>query len=95
LSRKKNVIVYEQDMLEVVMLPADVEQVAAVVKAARRVAVPIGPCGSGIGVAGRSLEIDQSNWLIHFSSRTMLKIVPRLQCKTNNTFLLTGVSYRL
>jgi hypothetical protein len=41
LSRKKNVIVYEQDgsmfrvLLEVVMLPADVEQVAAVVKAAR------------------------------------------------------------
>jgi hypothetical protein len=40
LSRKKNVIVQEQDgsmfhvMPEVVVLPADVEQVAAVVKAA-------------------------------------------------------------
>jgi FAD/FMN-containing dehydrogenase len=52
LSRKKNVIVYEQDdsmfhvMPEVVVLPADGEQVAAVVKAARP-GVTIMPWGSG------------------------------------------------
>jgi FAD/FMN-containing dehydrogenase len=64
LSRKKNVIVQEQDgsmfhvMPEIVVLPADVEQVAAVVKAARPAAVPIVPHGSGTGLAGRKIAWD-------------------------------------
>jgi FAD/FMN-containing dehydrogenase len=64
LSRKKNVIVREQDgsmfhvMPEVVMLPDDVEQVALFVKAARPAAVPIVPHGSGTGLAGRKITWD-------------------------------------
>ena len=61
MSRKKNIIVQEQDgsmfhvMPEVVVLPADVEQVAAVVKAARPAAFPIVPHGSETGLAGRKI----------------------------------------
>ena len=56
MTEKEDVIVYEQDgsifqvMPEIVVLPADVEQVAAVVKAARRADVPIIPRGRPCGV---------------------------------------------
>ena len=58
LVEKEDVIVYEQDasilqvMPEVVVLPGDVGQVSAVVRAARRANVPIVPRGSGTGLAG-------------------------------------------
>jgi glycolate oxidase len=64
LVEKEDVIVYEQDgsifqvMPEVVVLPADVEQVAAVVKAAKQAAVPIIPRGSGTGLAGGAVPAE-------------------------------------
>ena len=64
LLEKEDVIVYEQDgsifqvMPEIVVLPADVEQVAAVVKAARRANVPIVPRGSGTGLAGGAVPAE-------------------------------------
>jgi glycolate oxidase len=53
-----DVIVYEQDgsilraMPEIVVLPADAAQVAAVVREARAAGVPVVPRGSGTGLAG-------------------------------------------
>jgi glycolate oxidase len=64
LVEKEDVIVYEQDgsifqvMPEVVVLPADVEQVSAVVKAAKQRAVPIIPRGSGTGLAGGAVPAE-------------------------------------
>src|SRR5262245_58653307 len=64
LLEKEDVIVYEQDgsifqvMPEIVVLPADVEQVAGVVKAARRANVPIVPRGSGTGLAGGAVPAE-------------------------------------
>lgn len=64
LVEREDVIVYEQDgsifqvMPEVVVLPADVEQVAAVVKAAKQAAVPIIPRGSGTGLAGGAVPAE-------------------------------------
>ncbi|MBI2089075.1 MAG: FAD-binding protein [Deltaproteobacteria bacterium] len=64
LSAKEDVIVYEQDasilqaMPEIVALPADVQQVSAVVKAARRSGVPIVPRGSGTGLAGGAVPAE-------------------------------------
>ncbi len=64
MTEKEDVIVYEQDgsifqvMPEIVVLPADVEQVAAVVKAARRADVPIIPRGSGTGLAGGAVPAE-------------------------------------
>ena len=64
LVEKEDVIVYEQDgsifqvMPEIVVLPANVEQVAAVVKAARRANVPIVPRGSGTGLAGGAVPAE-------------------------------------
>jgi glycolate oxidase len=64
LVEKEDVIVYEQDgsifqvMPEVVVLPADVEQVAAVVKAAKEAHVPIIPRGSGTGLAGGAVPAE-------------------------------------
>src|SRR5258706_7485105 len=58
LSEKEDVIVYEQHgsifqvMPEIVVLPASVEEVSAVVLAARQANVPIVPRGSGTGLAG-------------------------------------------
>ncbi|MGH2360467.1 MAG: FAD-binding protein, partial [bacterium] len=57
LVEPEDVIVYERDgsiiqvMPEVVALPADTAQVAAVVRAAKRANVPIVPRGSGTGLA--------------------------------------------
>jgi glycolate oxidase len=64
LLEKEDIIVYEQDgsifqvMPEIVVLPADVEQVSAVVKAARRANVPIVPRGSGTGLAGGAVPAE-------------------------------------
>jgi glycolate dehydrogenase FAD-linked subunit len=64
LVEKEDVIVYEQDgsifrvMPEVVVLPGDVEQVAAVVKAAKQAALPIVPRGSGTGLAGGAVPAE-------------------------------------
>src|SRR5688572_3428188 len=64
LVEKEDVIVYEQDgsifqvMPEIVVLPGDVEQVAAVVKAAKHTNVPIVPRGSGTGLAGGAVAAE-------------------------------------
>ncbi len=64
LVEKEDVIVYEQDgsifqvMPEIVVLPGDVEQVAAVIKAAKRTNVPIVPRGSGTGLAGGAVPAE-------------------------------------
>jgi glycolate oxidase len=64
LVEPEDVIVYEQDgsifqvMPEIVVLPGDVDQVAAVVKAAKRDNVPIVPRGSGTGLAGGAVPAE-------------------------------------
>jgi glycolate oxidase len=64
LFEKEDVIVYEQDgsvfqvMPEIVTLPADVEQVSAVIKAGKRHNVPIIPRGSGTGLAGGAVPAE-------------------------------------
>ncbi len=64
LLEKEDVIVYEQDgsifqvMPEVVVVPSNVEQVAAVVKAAKQANVPIVPRGSGTGLAGGAVPAE-------------------------------------
>ncbi|MGH7797345.1 MAG: FAD-binding oxidoreductase [Candidatus Binatia bacterium] len=64
LHEKEDVIVYEQDgsifqvMPEVVVLPADVEQVSALVKLAKEANVPIVPRGSGTGLAGGAVPAE-------------------------------------
>jgi len=64
LIEKEDVIVYEQDgsifqvMPEIVVVPGDVDQVAAVVKAAKRANVPIVPRGSGTGLAGGAVPAE-------------------------------------
>ena len=64
LTEKEDAIVYEQDgsifqvMPEIVVIPADTEQVSAVVKAAKRANVPIVPRGSGTGLAGGAVPAE-------------------------------------
>jgi glycolate dehydrogenase FAD-linked subunit len=64
LTEKEDTIVYEQDgsifqvMPEIVVLPGNVEQVSAVVKAAKRANVPIVPRGSGTGLAGGAVPAE-------------------------------------
>jgi glycolate oxidase len=64
LVEKEDVIVYEQDgsifqvMPEIVALPANVEEVSAVIKAAKRAGVPIVPRGSGTGLAGGAVPAE-------------------------------------
>ena len=64
LIEKEDVIVYEQDgsifqvMPEIVVVPGDVDQVAAVVKAAKLANVPIVPRGSGTGLAGGAVPAE-------------------------------------
>ena len=64
LVEKEDVIVYEQDgsifqvMPEIVVVPANVEEVAAVVKAAKHANVPIVPRGSGTGLAGGAVPAE-------------------------------------
>ena len=64
LFAKEDVVVYEQDgsifqvMPEIVVVPANVEEVVAVVKAAKRANVPIVPRGSGTGLAGGAVPAE-------------------------------------
>ncbi len=64
LIEREDVIVYEQDgsifqvMPEIVVVPANVEEVSAVVKAAQRANVPIVPRGSGTGLAGGAVPAE-------------------------------------
>jgi len=64
LVEKEDVIVYEQDgsifrvMPEIVVLPADVSQVRAVVQAARSAGVPVVPRGAGTGLAGGAVPAE-------------------------------------
>lgn len=64
LVEKEDVIVYEQDgsifqvMPEIVVLPATVDQVAAVVVAAKHADVAIVPRGSGTGLAGGAVPAE-------------------------------------
>lgn len=64
LVEREDVIVYEQDgsifqtMPEIVVLPGDVEQVSAVVKAAKCAGIPIVPRGSGTGLAGGAVPAE-------------------------------------
>jgi glycolate oxidase len=64
LVEKEDVVVYEQDgsifqvMPEIVVLPGNVEQIAKVVKCAKRFNVPIVPRGSGTGLAGGAVPAE-------------------------------------
>ena len=64
LTEKEDTIVYEQDgsifqvMPQIVVIPANTEQVSAVIKAARRANVPIIPRGSGTGLAGGAVPAE-------------------------------------
>ncbi len=64
LVEKEDVIVYEQDgsifqvMPEIVVLPGNVEEIAAVVKLAKQADVPIVPRGSGTGLAGGAVPAE-------------------------------------
>src|SRR6266508_5473306 len=64
LVEKEDVIVYEQDgsifqvMPEIVVLPANAKEVAAVVKLAKQANVPIVPRGSGTGLAGGAVPAE-------------------------------------
>jgi glycolate dehydrogenase FAD-linked subunit len=64
LVEKEDVIVYEQDgstfqsIPEIVVLPGDVDQVSAVIKAAKQAGVAIVPRGSGTGLAGGAVPAE-------------------------------------
>jgi glycolate oxidase len=64
LLEEADVVVYEQDgsifqvMPEVVVVPGDVEEIAAVVKCAKRFNSPIVPRGSGTGLAGGAVPAE-------------------------------------
>ena len=64
LTAPADVVVYEQDgsilsvLPEVVVLPATVAEVAAVVRAARQAGAPIVPRGSGTGLAGGAVPAE-------------------------------------
>ena len=64
LVAKEDVIVYEQDgsifqvMPEMVVVPANIEEIAAVAKVAQRAGVPIVPRGSGTGLAGGAVPAE-------------------------------------
>ena len=89
LSEREDVIVYEQDgsifqvMPEIVVVPANVEEVSAVVKVAQRADVPIVPRGSGTGLAGGAvpaeggivLSLSRLNRIIKIDLENRLAIV--------------------
>src|SRR5262245_22610504 len=64
LVEREDVVVYEQDgsifqvMPEIVVLPANVDEVSAVVKLAKQANVPIVPRGSGTGLAGGAVPAE-------------------------------------
>jgi glycolate oxidase len=89
LVEKEDVIVYEQDgsilqaMPEIVVLPANVEQVSQIVRAARKANVPIVPRGSGTGLAGGAvpaeggvvLSLARLNHILEIDLKNRLAIV--------------------
>ncbi len=89
LIEKEDVIVYEQDgsilqvMPEIVVLPANAEQVSAVVRAARRENIPIVPRGSGTGLAGGAvpaeggivLSLARMNHILEIDLRNRVAVV--------------------
>ncbi|MGH2398952.1 MAG: FAD-binding oxidoreductase [bacterium] len=89
LVEPEDVIVYERDgsiiqvMPEVVALPADTAQVAAVVRAARRANVPIVPRGSGTGLAGGAVPAEGGVVVSLARMNRILEVDPR-----NRTALL-------
>ena len=93
LAEKEDVIVYEQDgsifqvMPEIVVLPGDVDQVAAVVKAAGRFDVPIVPRGSGTGLAGGAVPAEGGIIL----SLTRLNRILRIDLKNRLALVEPGV----
>jgi glycolate oxidase len=93
LAEKEDVIVYEQDgsifqvMPEIVVLPGDVDQVAAVVKAAKRFDVPIVPRGSGTGLAGGAVPAEGGIIL----SLTRLNRILRIDLKNRLALVEPGV----
>ena len=64
LVEREDVIVYEQDgsifqvMPQLVVVPGDLEQTAAVIKAAKQANLPIVPRGSGTGLAGGAVPAE-------------------------------------
>jgi glycolate oxidase len=93
LAEKEDVIVYEQDgsifqvMPEIVALPGDVDQVAAVVKAAKLFNVPIVPRGSGTGLAGGAVPAEGGIIL----SLTRLNRILRIDLKNRLALVEPGV----
>lgn len=89
LVEPEDVIVYERDgsiiqvMPEVVVLPADTAQVAAVVRAAKRANVPIVPRGSGTGLAGGAVPAEGGVVVSLARMNRILEVDPR-----NRTALL-------
>jgi glycolate oxidase len=89
LVEPEDVIVYERDgsiiqvMPEVVALPADTAQVAAVVRAAKRANVPIVPRGSGTGLAGGAVPAEGGVVVSLARMNRILEVDPR-----NRTALL-------
>src|SRR4026207_694459 len=80
LVEKEDVIVYEQDgsifqvMPEMVVLPGDVDQVAAGSEAAKDANVPIVPRGSGTGLAGGAVPAEGGSVLSLTRLNRILKI---------------------
>jgi glycolate oxidase len=80
LFEKEDVIVYEQDgsifqiLPEIVVLPGNVEEVSAVVKAAKQANVPIVPRGSGTGLAGGAVPAEGGIILSMARMNRILKI---------------------
>ena len=93
LAEKEDVIVYEQDgsifqvMPEIVALPGDVDQVAAVVKTAKLFNVPIVPRGSGTGLAGGAVPAEGGIIL----SLTRLNRILRIDLKNRLALVEPGV----
>jgi len=83
LVEPEDVIVYERDgsimqvMPEVVVLPADTAQVAAVVRAAKRANVPIVPRGSGTGLAGGAVPAEGGVVVSLARMNRILEVDPR------------------
>jgi glycolate oxidase len=93
LVEKEDVIVYEQDgsifqvMPEVVVVPANVDEVAAVIKAAKQANVPIVPRGSGTGLAGGAVPAEGGILL----SLARLKHILSIDLENRIAFVEPGV----
>jgi glycolate oxidase len=93
LCEKEDRIVYEQDgsifqvMPEVVVMPGDVAEVAAVVKVAKRAGIPIVPRGSGTGLAGGAVPAEGGIVL----SLARLKRILKIDLQNQIAVVETGV----